>query len=96
MSLLKKRKKKQRHATDYVEVQNMPTEENFIQDESLQLLYKAIRKLSDLDRAIILLYLEENPYKEIASIIGTTPNNIGVRITRIKKQLKELLDGKVY
>ena len=96
MSLLKKRKKKQRHATDYVEVQNMPTEENFIQDESLQLLYKAIRKLSDLDRAIILLYLEENPYKEIANIIGTTPNNIGVRITRIKKQLKELLDGKIY
>lgn len=96
MSLLKKKKKKQARSTDYIEVQNMPTEENFIQDESLQLLYKAIRKLSELDRAIILLYLEENPYKEIASIIGTTPNNIGVRITRIKKQLKELLDGKIY
>lgn len=96
MSLLKKRKKKQGFAADYVEVQNIPNEKNFIQDESLQLLYKAIRKLSDLDRAIILLYLEENPYKEIANIIGTTPNNIGVRITRIKKQLKDLLDGKVY
>jgi len=96
MSLLKKRKKKQVRSIDYIEEQNIPTSENSFQDESLQLLYKAIRQLSELDRAIILLYLEENPYKEIASIIGTSPNNIGVRITRIKKQLKKLLDGKIY
>lgn len=96
MSLLKKRKKKQVRSTDYTEVQNIPNIENSFQDESLQLLYQAIRQLSELDRAIILLYLEENSYKEIATIIGTTPNNIGVRITRIKKQLKQLLDGKIY
>ncbi len=96
MSLLKKRKRKQPRSADYKEVQNIPDEENAFQDESLQLLYKTIRQLSELDRAIILLYLEENSYKEIATIIGTTPNNIGVRITRIKKQIKKLLDGKIY
>ncbi|MDT0647921.1 sigma-70 family RNA polymerase sigma factor [Zunongwangia sp. F260] len=96
MSLLRKSKKKQVRVSDYIEVQNVPDEENAFQDESLKLLYKAIRQLSELDRAIILLYLEENSYKEIADIIGTTPNNIGVRITRIKKQLKNLLDGKIY
>jgi len=64
-------------------------------DESLNELYKAIRQLSDVDRAVIMLYLEEKSYQEIAEIIGTNPNNIGVRITRIKERLKKLLDGKV-
>ena len=51
--------------------------------------------MSELDRAIILLYLEEKSYKEIAEIMGTSSNNIGVRITRIKERLKKLLDGKI-
>lgn len=68
---------------------------NAFENENLNLLYDAIKKLSEVDRAIILLHLEENPYKEIAAIIGTSANNIAVRINRIKKQLKELLDGKI-
>lgn len=75
---------------------NVATEDNqAFSDESLNLLYDAIRQLSEIDRAVILLYLEEKPNKEIAEIIGTTPNNIGVRINRIKERLKKLLDGKV-
>ncbi len=64
-------------------------------DESLNLLYAAIRKLSEIDRGIITLYLEEKSYQEIADIIGTNPNNIGVRIKRIKTRLKKTLDGKI-
>jgi len=64
-------------------------------DESLNLLYTAIRRLSEVDRAVILLYLEEKSYQEIAEIIGTNPNNIGVRVKRIKERLKKMLDGKV-
>ena len=64
-------------------------------DESLNQLYMAIRQLSEVDRAVIMLYLEEKSYQEIAEIIGTNPNNIGVRIKRIKERLKKLLDGKV-
>jgi RNA polymerase sigma factor (sigma-70 family) len=69
---------------------------NPFNDESLKLLFLAIKKLSELDRAIILLYLEENSYQEIAEIMGLSSNNIGVKITRIKKKLKTLLDGKIY
>jgi RNA polymerase sigma-70 factor (ECF subfamily) len=58
-------------------------------------LYDAIRQLSEVDRGVILLYLEEKSYQEIADIIGTNANNIGVRITRIKERLKKVLDGKV-
>lgn len=72
------------------------TEDNHaFSDESLNLLYDAIRKLTEVDRAVILLYLEEKPNKEIAEIIGTTPNNIGVRVNRIKERLKKILNGKI-
>ena len=64
-------------------------------DEALNQLYDAIKLLSEVDRGVILLYLEEKSYKEIAEITGTNPNNIGVRIKRIKERLKKLLDGKV-
>lgn len=64
-------------------------------DEELNLLYAAIKQLSEVDRAVILLYLEEKKYEEIAEIMGTSANNIGVRITRIKERLKKLLDGKI-
>ena len=63
--------------------------------ETLDQLYNAIRQLSEVDRGVILLYLEEKSYKEIAEIIGSNTNNIGVRIKRIKERLKKLLDGKV-
>jgi len=60
--------------------------------ESLDELYDAIRKLSEVDRAVILLYLEDKSYREIGEIIGANPNNIGVRINRIKERLRRLID----
>lgn len=65
-------------------------------DEMLNQLYVAIKKLSEIDRAIILLYLEEKSYQEIADIIASNPNNVGVRIKRIKERLKKLLDEQLH
>ena len=95
LTLLKKRKNNRQHfASDSLPAEE--TEDNYaFSDESLNLLYAAIRKLSEIDRAIIMLYLEEKSYKEIAAIIGTNPNNIGVRIKRIKIKLKKILDGQI-
>lgn len=66
--------------------------------ESSLLLLKAIHELNDTNKAIILLYLEEKSYDEIAEITGLSKNNVGVRINRTKKILKEKLkflnDGK--
>jgi RNA polymerase sigma-70 factor (ECF subfamily) len=59
-------------------------------------LYDGIRQLSEVDRGVILLYLEEKSYQEIAEIIGPNPNNVGVRIKRIKERLKKILNGKIY
>ena len=57
-------------------------------DESLNQLYGAIRQLSEVDRAVILLYLDEKSSREIGEIIGANPNNVGVRINRIKDRLR--------
>ncbi len=70
--------------------------ESPLTSESFIMLNEAIKKLSKLDRAIILLYLEEKSYKEIAEIIGLSSGNIGTRINRIKNRLKKMLDGKIY
>ena len=56
-------------------------------------LYDAIKELGEIDRGIILLYLEKKTYKEIAQIIGTNSNSIGVKITRIKNKIKKQLNG---
>ena len=95
LTLLKKKKNNRQHfVSDSLPAEE--TEDNYaFSDEALNLLYDAIRKLSEIDRAIIMLYLEEKSYQEIADIIGTNPNNIGVRVKRIKIRLKKILDGKI-
>jgi len=95
MSLLKKKKNNRQHfISDYLPPVVIEDSKVFI-DEDLNMLYDAIKQLSEVDRAIILLYLEEKPYQEIAEIIGTNPNNIGVRVKRIKDRLKKLITTKI-
>lgn len=58
-------------------------------DDDVRALYAAIRTLPTLDRAIVLLYLEQHSHDEIAAITGLETKNVGVRIVRIKKRLRE-------
>ena len=91
LTLLKKKKNNKQHQTsDYLPLEAIEDSRAFT-DDSLNQLYDAIKKLSEIDRGVILLYLEEKSYQEIADIIGTNPNNIGVRIKRIKERLKKIL-----
>ena len=59
--------------------------------DTMLLLHKAIGDLSKINKAIILLYLEEFSYDEIARITGFSKSNISVRLVRIKKKLEEEL-----
>ncbi|MEQ8336622.1 MAG: RNA polymerase sigma factor [Cyclobacteriaceae bacterium] len=95
MTLLKKKKNSYQYfASDYLPAEAMEETRAFT-NESLDQLYDGIRQLSEIDRGVILLYLEEKSYQEIADIIGSNTNNIGVRIKRIKERLKKLLNGKI-
>ena len=60
-------------------------------DDEINRLYKAISKLNEIEKAIILLYLEKNTYAEIGEITGLSEKNISVKIVRIKSKLKKLL-----
>jgi len=60
-------------------------------DEEINRLYKAIGKLNDIEKGIILLYLEKKSYDEIGEIVGLSEKNISVKIVRIKAKLKKLL-----
>lgn len=64
-------------------------------DESINMLFKAIATLPPLNKAIILLYLEDMSYDEIASISGLSKSNVSVRLVRIKRELEMLLKEKV-
>lgn len=95
LTLLRKKKNNRQYFASDSLPETLLEDSQVFTDESLNQLYGAIKQLSEIDRGMILLYLEERSYKQIADIIGTNPNNIGVRIKRIKERLKNLLDGKV-
>ena len=56
----------------------------------IKMLYNRINKLGFFDRAIVLLWLENLSYNEIAAITGITVKNVSVRLFRIKEQLKKM------
>jgi len=58
-------------------------------DENIQHLYLFIRELKEIDRAVILLYLEGNNQQEIARITGLTVTNVATKVQRIKQQLQQ-------
>jgi len=93
LTFLKKKKNNKQNAPSDLLPDEVLVDSRAFSDESLNQLYDAIRKLSEIDRGVILLYLEEKSYQEIADIIGTNTNNIGVRITRIKERLKKILSN---
>lgn len=61
-------------------------------DSEIYVLRKCIHELKELDRALILLYLDGLSSKEIAEIINTSPSNVTSKISRIKKKLKIKLE----
>ena len=59
------------------------------QMEQVQAMNKAIAELSAIDKALVMLYLENYSYQQIAEVMGITANNEGVKMSRIKIVLKE-------
>jgi RNA polymerase sigma-70 factor, ECF subfamily len=60
-------------------------------EDDIQKLQWAIRQLSEIERAMIMMALEEVPYDEIAETIGITQNNVRVRMNRIREKLRKLM-----
>ncbi len=60
-------------------------------DEQLQWLYKQIETFSKIDKALVLLYLEDKRYDEIVETLGISAGNARVKMNRIKERLKKMI-----
>ncbi|KLU06750.1 transcriptional control [Rhodopirellula islandica] len=88
------------HQQPLLEVQALPSEsadssQQVEQRETVEQLYKAIHQLPKSDVALVLLYLDELTYREMAGVLGISESNVGVRLGRAKKALAELLNVEV-
>jgi len=83
-------RKKRRNATVRLTMDIDLFEDRDEDTKQVDMLHKRISRLKPFDRAIVLLWLEDLSYDEIAQIVGITPKNVSVRLYRIREQLKQM------
>lgn len=71
---------------------DIPDNQSSSSSEKKEKLYRAIKLLSEVEKAIIILYLEDYSYKEISEIVGISETYTGVKISRIKTELQKTLN----
>lgn len=66
------------------------------EEQQLQQLYAAINKLSDVEKALVMLYLEDRSYEEMEEIMGINQNNLRVKMNRIREKLRKMTKEATY
>ncbi len=97
------RKDKPRRARQQplLEVQALATEgcdsaEQAQHRDTVEQLYEAIHQLPKTDAALVLLYLDELSYREMAEVLGISESNVGVKLNRAKTALSQLMKGQSH
>lgn len=98
MNWQRKDKPRRSRQQPLLEVHTVATEEidsgeQAQQRETVEQLYKAIKQLPKADAALVLLYLDDLTYREMAEVLGISESNVGVRLNRAKKALSALMNG---
>ncbi len=62
------------------------------EEQQLKLMYTAVKQLSDIDKALVFLYLEDKDYREISETLGITEVNARVKMNRVKTKLRTILN----
>ncbi len=62
------------------------------EEQQLMLMYKAVKQLGDIDKALVFLYLEDKDYSEISDTLGISEVNARVKMNRIKNKLRNILN----
>ncbi|MDD2380997.1 MAG: sigma-70 family RNA polymerase sigma factor [Mariniphaga sp.] len=89
------RKNKRRPDQNSLSVENFQmADENpeYETEENIKQLHRAVAQLTGVEKSIVLLFLENKKYEEIAEITGITQNYVRVKMNRIKKKLKILMN----
>lgn len=92
--------RKQSRRVDLQFPEFIPREDADVRDqakeEQLQQLYAAIQKLSEVEKAIVMLYLEDKSYEEMEEILGINNGNLRVKMNRIKEKLRTITKEEAY
>jgi RNA polymerase sigma-70 factor (ECF subfamily) len=93
-------RKQRRHITP-VDPDLLPSQLQDIQysnekEEQLQQLYAAINRLTEVEKALTMLYLEDKSYQEMEEILGIPQNNLRVKMNRIKDKLRKMTKEAAY
>ena len=75
---------------DLLDVLPVPVSEET--DERMEQFYGAVEQLSAVEKALVFLYLDDNSYEEIAEVMGISPSNVGVKLSRIRGKLKKIVE----
>jgi len=91
---LYRKSKKRIHTQDYESVifKIAANEYDPQEEQQLQLMYKAVKQLGDIEKALVFLYLEDKDYREISETLGITEVNARVKMNRIRNKLKTILN----
>jgi RNA polymerase sigma-70 factor (ECF subfamily) len=79
-----------RHTTtlDADVLENVPADEDPEPDERVRVLHQVIGQLDDLHRALVLLYLDERSYSDIADVLGISETNVATKLNRLKQRMR--------
>ena len=92
----RKEHRRQARQQPILEVEDLPvagldSAQQAVQREAVERLYAAIRQLPKTDAALVLLYLDDLSYRQMAEVLGISESNVGVKLNRAKKALGELM-----
>ena len=89
------RKQKRKVKTQDIDTVSFKIEADVYDDsaeQNLKLMYAAVKELNDIDKALVLLYLEDKNYTEISETLGISEVNARVKMNRVKKKLRTILN----
>ena len=81
---------------DHLQMPDTLHEDDAARREQLSSLYKAIRELPEIDRAVVMLYLEDHSYEDMEEILGISQGTLRVKMTRVKEKLKRTIQTIEY
>lgn len=95
ISFYRKESRKKNYSRPLTEsiIEAVPDEILADQTGNIIMLRKFISEMKELDRALLILYLDEKSHKEMAEILGLSETNVATKISRIKERLKQRFDS---
>jgi RNA polymerase sigma-70 factor (ECF subfamily) len=81
---------------EFIPLEQADSEEEKLKEEKLKEMYAAISRLTEVEKAIVMLYLEDKSYDEMEEILGISSGTLRVKMNRVKEKLRSLTKAQAY